>query len=316
MSEETKPLAELAQSVADEKWAKDRKFDAAPPSTLHRKLAEVTLAVDRIPKRGRNTFHNYDYATEADIAQAIRSELASRGVTLSPSLQGYERERLPDRQTKEGLKPGGFLTTARIRYSFTDSESGEILDCDWAGTGEDGGDKGLYKAMTGAHKYFLMKFFMIPTGDDPEREKKRGAGTAETTQRRAGSPPPASKLDERALETVTVTTSVAGADGSLSERVSDAKAIPTPEQRTDNERKRFWALLRQLAAARALIKFEEGAPISASGAIQNTDDGRTLFYLLVGNLLKSDIDSEKIKSFDGAMWSACTQRLIALTEGK
>ena len=40
------------------------------------------------------------------------------------------------------------------------------------GAGDDGADKGLYKAYTGAVKYFLMKTFLIPTGDDPEADTK------------------------------------------------------------------------------------------------------------------------------------------------
>jgi hypothetical protein len=39
------------------------------------------------------------------------------------------------------------------------------------GEGQDAGDKGPYKAMTGAQKYALMKTFMIPTGDDPEADE-------------------------------------------------------------------------------------------------------------------------------------------------
>src|SRR5699024_6730814 len=36
--------------------------------------------------------------------------------------------------------------------------------------GQDAGDKAVYKAITGATKYALMKVFMIPTGDDPEQD--------------------------------------------------------------------------------------------------------------------------------------------------
>ena len=32
------------------------------------------------------------------------------------------------------------------------------------------GDKGVYKAITGANKYLLFKLFQIETGDDPENE--------------------------------------------------------------------------------------------------------------------------------------------------
>ena len=31
------------------------------------------------------------------------------------------------------------------------------------------GDKGLYKALTGANKYMLFKLFQIETGNDPAR---------------------------------------------------------------------------------------------------------------------------------------------------
>ncbi len=33
-----------------------------------------------------------------------------------------------------------------------------------------GGDKGIYKAMTGGLKYALLSLFLIPTTDDPERD--------------------------------------------------------------------------------------------------------------------------------------------------
>ncbi len=43
-----------------------------------------------------------------------------------------------------------------------------------AGEGLDqNGDKGTYKAITGATKYFLLKLFLIPTGDDPETDKRK-----------------------------------------------------------------------------------------------------------------------------------------------
>ena len=35
------------------------------------------------------------------------------------------------------------------------------------------GDKGVYKAITGAVKYIFMKNFLIPTGDDPEKDNNK-----------------------------------------------------------------------------------------------------------------------------------------------
>lgn len=121
------------------------------------KLAEVMGAVERVEKRGRNEFHKYDYATEADIVEAVRKALAERHVMLLPSI----RE----------ATVNGTLTTLSLVFTFVDGDTGETHSCDWIGCGDDKGDKGAYKAMTGAVKYFLLKTFLIPTGDDPEGDK-------------------------------------------------------------------------------------------------------------------------------------------------
>ena len=145
--------------------------DSAPvPSSrsLVSKLAEVMAAVERVPKRGRNTFHNYDYATEADIVSVVRQELASRNVMLIPHIDQCIRIDLPPKAGKD-RDP---VTDVAMVFTFLDGESGESIAKCWRGTGQDGGDKGLYKAITGAEKYFLLKTFLIPTGDDPERDDK------------------------------------------------------------------------------------------------------------------------------------------------
>lgn len=134
------------------------------PKGLVTKLAEVMGAVDRVPKRGRNAFHGYDYATEADITQAVRAELASRHVMAVPFV---EEVQWADLQRKNGVEK---LCTVRVRFDFVDGDTGETLSMPMYGQGSDSGDKAIYKAMTGATKYALLKLFLIPTGDDPENE--------------------------------------------------------------------------------------------------------------------------------------------------
>jgi hypothetical protein len=130
-----------------------------------------------VPKRGFNDFHKYAYATEADIVEAVRGAMSSRGVVLVPSVRSVVRE--------------GTLTTVLMAFQFTDGETGETSTHDWAGTGDDKGDKGLYKAMTGALKYFLLKTFLLPTGDDPEAD-------AETDKRAAVQATPPRRVSTRA----------------------------------------------------------------------------------------------------------------------
>ncbi len=131
-------------------------------SRLVKKLASVMATIERIPKRGHNNFHNYDYATEADIVAVVRQELAKRHVMLIPAIIGREREPVGEK--------GSVLTHLDMAFTFLDGETGEEKTFRWLGAGTDKEDKGAYKAMTGGEKYFLLKTFLIPTGDDPEVE--------------------------------------------------------------------------------------------------------------------------------------------------
>ena len=63
------------------------------------------------------------------------------------------------------------LTTIKVCYSIIDSETGAMLSAYVYGQGMDQQDKGIYKAFTGAEKYFFLKTLLIPTYDDPENDK-------------------------------------------------------------------------------------------------------------------------------------------------
>lgn len=86
---------------------------------------------------------------------AIRSKLASRNVALFVSAESAEQI-------------GNDVTRVLLRIDFACGDTGATHTVRFFGDGLDKGDKGLYKAYTGAIKYLLMKTFLIPTGDDPE----------------------------------------------------------------------------------------------------------------------------------------------------
>jgi hypothetical protein len=66
-----------------------------------------------------------------------------------------------------------WITDVEIDWTIRDGETGESLSFSMPGCGEDTGDKGLYKAITGSEKYALKNIFLIPTGDDPEKDDAR-----------------------------------------------------------------------------------------------------------------------------------------------
>lgn len=149
--------------------------------TLNRlaaKLARILGEVGKVPKSGHNAFHKYDYVTENDLVYAVRDKLAEAQIFVFTSTVAQRVEII-----KEEDKTWA-LTTVETEHTFTDGESGEWFTVRSQGQGADNGDKGGYKAITGAMKYFLYKCFMIPTGDDPEGDDKTDQRGATQTARK------------------------------------------------------------------------------------------------------------------------------------
>lgn len=136
-----------------------------PEATILRALHGVMQEVGYIQKTGENDFHGYTYATEADALEVIRPAMIKHGLLLMPSVN----------QVSSIDQHGN--TSVVVHYTLA-HVSGAV----WpqpiiaAGCGNDKnkngtGDKGLYKALTGANKYLLFKLFQIETGDDPEESQ-------------------------------------------------------------------------------------------------------------------------------------------------
>ena len=140
---------------------------------LARKLAQVLAEVHRVPKNGRNDFHRYDYVYESDLVDHIRDKLAEQGVAIFPSVADHSVT-----STEDGKGRTSYLTTVTLDVTLIDGESGDLITTTWVGQGLDSGDKGYYKAYTGALKYFLLKTFLISTGDDPEEEEESASPPA------------------------------------------------------------------------------------------------------------------------------------------
>lgn len=132
---------------------------------LYSKILTAQKAIGYVKKNGKNTFNNYNYAMEADILDEVKSAANEAGLVLitsaSSTLGSFTNGK------------GEIIRTADIilSYRVIDAETGESVDGCFPGYAEDKGDKAVYKAITGASKYFLMKFFGVPTGDDPEKDE-------------------------------------------------------------------------------------------------------------------------------------------------
>jgi hypothetical protein len=134
-------------------------------TNIYSKLLAIMSDVNYIQKDKTNSFHKYNYASEAAIKEKLHAVLVKHRVLFLP----YKTE-MEERVTGLGKDQKEALTTIKLYYRFVDVDSGETHEGELHGVGSDAMDKGIYKAVTGAIKYILTGTFLIATGDDPEAE--------------------------------------------------------------------------------------------------------------------------------------------------
>ena len=130
------------------------------------KLWKIMSEVNYIQKDKTNEFHRYKYASEEAIKVHLHEQLVKHKVIFGLTTSGAPHiERVKTAKGNEEL-----VVFQEVAYNFWDVESGERFGGTFMGTGQDAGDKGLYKALTGAIKYIMTSTFLIPTGTDAEEE--------------------------------------------------------------------------------------------------------------------------------------------------
>lgn len=136
-------------------------------SNLRAQLCEMGT----LKKGAFNEFDNYQYFSDSQYKQLINPLLKDNHLEITPSELSVG--------DSEGTEKQPFGRTSVMQYIITDTETGYGEKVVFSGEGLDRGDKGIYKASTGATKRFIATTFLIPTEDDPERDdKKTGSGKA------------------------------------------------------------------------------------------------------------------------------------------
>jgi len=129
-----------------------------PASIIKAKVA-VMKAVHGVGQTGRNKFHQYDYASSADVLKAVREAMVENGLAL---------EIWPVEVSKDDDK------NMRVKFMLQwQHESGDVSEpLPWWGVANDRdksgttGDKWFNKCATAAEKYFFLKQFHIPSEKD------------------------------------------------------------------------------------------------------------------------------------------------------
>lgn len=142
---------------------------------LYEKLLVIQQAVDRFVKDNQvgEGKQAYKAVSSEQVLDTVRPLMNEHKLLLIPEVHGAN---VIVGATSSGT--ARYLTEMHMSMVWHDVESGEERAVPWYGQGVDlAGEKGVGKANTYAEKYFLMKFFHVPTPkDDPDGDSKTKSG--------------------------------------------------------------------------------------------------------------------------------------------
>ena len=125
---------------------------------IYQKIQAVMQDIQYLAKDDQVAFGTTKYKaiSEEKVTTTVRASMIKNGLVMYPETQEI---------TKEGQ-----ITTVNVTYRMINvDEPNEQIQIASSGQGSDTQDKGSGKAMTYAFKYALLRTFMIPTGEDPDK---------------------------------------------------------------------------------------------------------------------------------------------------
>jgi hypothetical protein len=144
---------------------------------LYQKLVEVKKAVTYLKKEA--TGHQYNYVSSSQVLGELRQKMNELGLLLVPSVRETKVSEDMVESVDKFNNPKHtttYFTEIHIDMTWINADNpDERLTSPWYAQGVDiAGEKGVGKAYTYAEKYFLLKFFNIPTDkDDPDAFQRK-----------------------------------------------------------------------------------------------------------------------------------------------
>jgi hypothetical protein len=144
------------------------------PLSLLQKLLKVKESVEFLKKENQgHEGMKYKFVSSSQVLMSIRSTMNQFGILLLPSIK-ETKVTIYDKTTRSGNENKNFFTEIFMTMTWVNvDDPSEQISSDWYAQGLDAdGEKGIGKALTYAEKYFLLKFFNIPTDkEDPDFEQ-------------------------------------------------------------------------------------------------------------------------------------------------
>jgi len=145
-------------------------YPAPTDLNLYQRQARVMADVELVVKRGQTQFgERFKYAKIDDVMAALRPSMARHGLVVEFDVDIAHSSRSEYGATKSGTMQ--WLHTVWVNLELVNADApDDRRSCLMVGEGIDTGDKGVGKALSYAYKNFLLKTFLLPSGDEADNE--------------------------------------------------------------------------------------------------------------------------------------------------
>lgn len=132
-------------------------------ANIYQKLLSIQKHVDSFVKN-KKAF-NFSYVDGNQVLNEIRPLMNDAGLLLKQEVTSICNTRT-DYTTSKGIDKSEILSSVMMRFTWIDCETGEKDEVSFGANGMNDFDKGVGSALTYAERYFLLKYFHIPTDKD------------------------------------------------------------------------------------------------------------------------------------------------------
>ena len=162
--------------------------------TLYQKLHDIQSKIKGLSKDKKS--HNYDYVTGNKLLSFIKPLMDKHKLLLKQEIVEVENTRQDyevwNKFEKKFKPKSEILSKVYMRFTWIDVETGDKDENLFAANGQNDWEKGLGSALTYGERYFLLKYFHIPTDaddiDNPARKPQEKESVQSKKKLTEGSP--------------------------------------------------------------------------------------------------------------------------------
>lgn len=139
---------------------------------IYQKIVDIRKTIDVFVKDQKG--YNYDYVSGSQVLGKIKSKMDELGVVLEQHLinHSYVKHEYKDKYNKDKID---FIVTGEMKMIWVNADDpADRAVVSWQMLGQqDEISKALGSGLTYAERYFLLKYFGVPTDkDDPDAKPK------------------------------------------------------------------------------------------------------------------------------------------------